>query len=221
MSDPCIYTFRNGNIFAMIELYVADIPIVYNDTPEMQAFKAKLGARLKTKYFYDQSQLLGTHITRDMTARTISMDQSKNVKDILVKHNMYDCKSSSLPMEPGFLSGIAQMNSSLLTGVAKDVYTSMLGNLQHAAMRTRPDVSTTLSILGYAQANPTEAHLSALKKVVRYLKGTIKMRMTLGGGGDHNLQFTSFADADLANENRRRKLQSGYLFTLGRGHVNY
>jgi hypothetical protein len=34
---------------------------------------------------------------------------------------------------------------------------------------SRPDVSTTLSILGFAQAKPNEAHLQALKMVVRYL----------------------------------------------------
>jgi hypothetical protein len=52
---------------------------------------------------------------RDVTARAISMDQSKYVKDILVKPNMSSSKQSSLPMEPGFLSGLAHMESSLLT----------------------------------------------------------------------------------------------------------
>jgi hypothetical protein len=85
-------------------------------------------------------------------------------------------------MEPGFLSGLAHIDSPHLTGVTKDVYPSLLGSLQYVAVCTRPDVSTTLSILGSAQANPTEAHLQALKKVVRYLKGTLELRLMLGGG---------------------------------------
>jgi hypothetical protein len=69
------------------------------------------------------------HVTRDMTARTISMDQSKYVKEILVKNNMPYCKPSSFPMEPGFLSGLAHMYSPLLACAAKDVYPSLLGSM--------------------------------------------------------------------------------------------
>jgi hypothetical protein len=49
MFDPCIYTFRTGDIFAMIALYVDDIPAACNDTTWMHAFKATLGARFKIK----------------------------------------------------------------------------------------------------------------------------------------------------------------------------
>jgi hypothetical protein len=57
------------------------------------------------------------------------MDRSKYVKDILIKHNMSDCKPSSIPTEPGFLSCLAHIDSPLLTGVAKDVYPSLFGSL--------------------------------------------------------------------------------------------
>jgi hypothetical protein len=66
--------------------------------------------------------------------------------------------------------------------VAKDVYPSLLGNLMYAAVCTRRDVSTALSILGSAQASSTDAHMKALKNVLRYLHGTIDMRLTFGGG---------------------------------------
>jgi hypothetical protein len=78
-------------------------------------------------------------------------------------------------MDPGFLAGLAHMTSPPLTGVAKDVYPSLMSNLHYAAVCTRPDVSTALSILGSAQASPTDAHLHALKKVLRYLHSTIDM----------------------------------------------
>jgi hypothetical protein len=84
-------------------------------------------------------------------------------------YGMSDSKLSSLPMDPGFLAGLAHMTSPPLTGVAKDVYPSLLGSFQYATVCTRPYVSTALSILGSAQASPTEAHLQALKnKVLRY-----------------------------------------------------
>jgi hypothetical protein len=116
---------------------------------------------------------------------------------------------------------IAHMTSPSLTGVAKDVYPNLLGRLKYAAVCTRPDVSTALSILGSAQATPTDAHMQALKKVLRYLHGTVDMRLTLGGGTDHSLQLTGFADVDWANDSNTHKSRSGYLFTLGHGPINY
>jgi hypothetical protein len=183
VSDPCIYIFRTGRVFALIALYVDDIrDDVRNDATWLASFKAQLGARFKIKDLGDLSQLFGMHITRDRSARTISLDQSKYLRDILAKYGMTDSKPSSLPMDPGFLAGLAHMTSPPVTGVAKDIYPSLLGSLQYAVVCTRPDVSTALSILGCAQASPTDAHVQALKKVFRYLHGTIDMRLTLGGG---------------------------------------
>jgi hypothetical protein len=121
------------------------------------------------------------HITRDRSARTVSLDQSKYLRDTLAKNGMTDSKPSSLPMDPGFLAGLAHMTLPPLTGVAKDVYPSLMGSLQYAAVCTRPDVSTALSILGSIQAPPKDVHMHALRKVLRYLHGTIDMRLTLRG----------------------------------------
>jgi hypothetical protein len=221
VSDLCINIFRTGHVFAMIALYVNDIHAACNNAVWLASFKAKLGARFKIKDLGDLSQLLGMHITRDRSARTISLDQSKNLQDILAKYGMSDSKPSSLPMDPGLLAGLAHMTSPSLTCVAMDVYSSLLGSLKYAAVCTRPDVSTALSILGSAQASPTDAHLQAMKKVLRYLHGTIDMRMTLGGGTDHSLQLTCFADDGWADKSGTRNSRSGYLFTLGRGPISY
>jgi hypothetical protein len=78
-----------------------------------------------------------------------------------------------------------------------DVHPILLGSPHYAPVCTRPAVYTVLRILGSAQASPMEAHWRALQKVLRYLHGTIHMRLTLGGGLDHILQFTGFADADM------------------------
>jgi hypothetical protein len=206
----------------MIALYVYDIPAAYNDASWISSFKAQLGARFKIKVqnLSELSQLLGMHITRDRSARTVSVDLSKYMRDILAKYGMTDSKSSFLPMDPGFLAGLARMASSPpLTGVAKNIYPGLLGNLQYTAVCTRPDVSTALSILGSAQASPTDAHLQAMEKVLRYLhRHAHEVR---GGGTDHNLQLTCFADVDWANDGSTRKSRSGYLFTLGRGPISY
>jgi hypothetical protein len=64
---------------------VDDIPAACNDASWLTSFKAQLGARFKIKDMGDHSQLFGMRITRDRSARTISLDQSKYMRDILAK----------------------------------------------------------------------------------------------------------------------------------------
>jgi hypothetical protein len=56
VSDPCIYIFRAGHVFAMIALYGDDIPTSCSDAWWLTSFKAKLGARFKAKDLGDLSQ---------------------------------------------------------------------------------------------------------------------------------------------------------------------
>jgi hypothetical protein len=55
VSDPCIYILRTGHVFAMIALYVGDIPAACNDATWLAPFKAQLGARFKIKDLGDLS----------------------------------------------------------------------------------------------------------------------------------------------------------------------
>jgi hypothetical protein len=72
----------------MIALYVNDIPAARNDASWLTSFKAKLGAQFKIKDHGDLSQLLGMHITHERSARTISLDLSKYLREILAKYGM-------------------------------------------------------------------------------------------------------------------------------------
>ncbi len=51
-------------------------------------------------------------------------------------------------------------------------YQSMVGSLLHAARATRPDIAHAVSVVSKFNAEPTEAHLTAVKRIFRYLKGT-------------------------------------------------
>jgi hypothetical protein len=122
--------------------------------------RVQLGAMFKSTDMDKLSLLLGMHIAIDRRVRTTSMDMRRiYVKHVVVKHIMTVCKPSSLLMHPGFMLSLTHINSRLLTGAAKDVHPSLLGNMQYAAVCTRPYLSTALSILGSIQFSPTEAHL--------------------------------------------------------------
>ncbi|XP_028410614.1 uncharacterized protein LOC114533305 [Dendronephthya gigantea] len=63
-------------------------------------------------------------------------------------------------------------------GISKSVdpviYQSMVGSLIYAAIATRPDIAHAVGTLAKFNSSPNEAHLTAVKQVFRYLKGTIR-----------------------------------------------
>ena len=56
-------------------------------------------------------------------------------------------------------------------------YQSMVGSLLHAARATRPDIAHAVGIVSKFNAAPTQAHLTAVKRIFRYLKGTIELKL--------------------------------------------
>jgi hypothetical protein len=107
MSEPCIYIYRHNGIFVMIGIYVDNLPLACNNFPWAVGFKRLMGKRFKIKDLDDLSKFLGMHITRDRAAKTISIDSSQYTTAMLDKRGTVDCSPSTLPMEHGFLSGIA------------------------------------------------------------------------------------------------------------------
>jgi hypothetical protein len=199
MSNHRIYIFGPDGIFSMIAVYVDDILVACNNIAWRVAFTAIVRSRFEIKDKGELSDINGMHITRDRLARTISLDKGKYMRELLDKHDTSDCNPSCLPMDPSFLAAMSKWTPVPLKWKELKIYPNLLGSLQFAAACTRPDISIAVNILGSAQANPTDAQMQAMKKVLRYLKGTPIMSLTLmmGGGTDNSLKliYIGFADA--------------------------
>jgi hypothetical protein len=89
-SEPCIYIYRHDGIFAMLGIYVDDLPLACNNTQWVVEIKRTLGQRFKIKDLSELNKLLGMHITRDRVARTISIDETYYLTDVLDKHSLSD-----------------------------------------------------------------------------------------------------------------------------------
>nr|GEU77851.1 uncharacterized mitochondrial protein AtMg00810-like [Tanacetum cinerariifolium] len=74
-------------------------------------------------------------------------------------------------------------------------YRSMVGSIMYLTA-SRPDLVFVFCMCARYQAKPTEKHLTAVKRVFRYLKGTINMGMWYPK--ETEFELTAFADADHA-----------------------
>ncbi|GKF00682.1 hypothetical protein Tco_0027605, partial [Tanacetum coccineum] len=82
-------------------------------------------------------------------------------------------------------------------------FCGMVGSLMYLSA-SRPDIVFAVCMCARYQAKPTEMHLTAIKRIFRYLKGTI--HMGLWYPKDSGLDLKAFADADYAgcHDTRRR-----------------
>ncbi|GJY60595.1 hypothetical protein Tco_0461252 [Tanacetum coccineum] len=82
----------------------------------------------------------------------------------------------------------------------------MVGSLMYLTA-SRPDLVFTVCMCARYQAKPTKKHLEAIKRVFRYLKGTINMGLWYPK--DNAMSLTAYADADHAGCQDSRRSTSG------------
>lgn len=76
-----------------------------------------------------------------------------------------------------------------------------------------------VSLLSRHLAHPTELHLGAMKRVLRYFKGTISYGIFYKQNGHKEL--LAYTDSDYAGDLEDRKSTSGFLFMLSSGAVSW
>ncbi|GJR29499.1 hypothetical protein Tco_1105731 [Tanacetum coccineum] len=91
-------------------------------------------------------------------------------------------------------------------------YRSKIGSLMYLTS-SRPDIVQVVCYCARYQARPTEKHLKEVKRIFRYLRGTIHMGLWYPKGS--GFQLTAFSDADHAGCVDTRKSTSGGIQFLG------
>ena len=91
-------------------------------------------------------------------------------------------------------------------------YRSMIGSLMYLTAR-RPDLLFAVCMCARYQSKPTKRHLEAIKRVFRYLQGTIHMGLLYPK--DTAMALTAYSDADHAGCQDTRRSTSGGAQFLG------
>ncbi|GJU82504.1 hypothetical protein Tco_1284869 [Tanacetum coccineum] len=137
----------------------------------------------------------------------VSKDFSKYAQEILKKHGMTSCDSIGTPMATKHLD--ADLSG---TPVDQMKYRSMVGALMYLTA-SRPDIVHATCYCARYQAKPTEKHLTAVKRIFRYLKDSINMGLWYPK--DTSFELTTFLDSDHAGCLDSRKSTSGGIQFLG------
>ena len=97
----------------------------------------------------------------------IFISQEKYTNDLLKRFKMDECKTIKTPMPT---NGHLDLDEGGKT-VDQTIYRSMIGSLLYLTT-SRPDIMFSVCMCARFQANPKEAHLVAVKRILMYLKHT-------------------------------------------------
>ena len=93
-------------------------------------------------------------------------------------------------------------------------YQSIIGSLMYAALGSRPDIAHAVAILSRYASNPLEMHMTAAKRVIRYLSQTRNHGIKFEGPGNFHGNLTLYTDADWAGCRITRKSMNGCVAFL-------
>ncbi|KAJ8457275.1 hypothetical protein ONZ51_g11632 [Trametes cubensis] len=164
--------------------------------------------------------ILSIEVQRDRTNGTITISQRSYIDTILACFNLQDANPASTLLQPGNALGRHQSPSTpcQLEDMRNVPYREAVGSLMYAAVGTRPDIAFAVTALSQFMQNPGRAHWEAVKRVLRYLKGTRELWLVYG---DQCNGLKGFSDADWGSSTEHRHLISRYIFTLDGGAISW
>ncbi|GKA55862.1 retrovirus-related pol polyprotein from transposon TNT 1-94 [Tanacetum coccineum] len=214
--------FLNGPLKE--EVYVAQPDgFVDPDHPEKvyRLRKALYGLKQAPRAWYDELSnfLMSKGFTKGemkfflglqihQSPRGIFINQAKYTLEILKKHGMEKGQSIGTPM------ATKPKLDADLSGEPVDQtdYHSKIRSLMYLTS-SRPDIVQAVCYCARYQARPTKKHLKEVKRIFRYLRGTINMGLWYPK--DSGFELTAFSDADHAGCIDTRKSTSGGIQFLG------
>jgi hypothetical protein len=227
MSCPCLFVKRNGAEIAIVGIYVDDIVMVGTDAALEDTMTA-LKSEFKVKDLGKLSYCLGLQIIQ--TPEGIKLHQQTYTKKVLERFNMGDAlKTAKIPMVVRTLGpdtdvlGPKRANEEVLN--SKYPYKEAIGALQYLANCSRPDIAFATSVLARYTSEPTKRHWIGIKRVLRYLAGTVnhglfyrkeKNNVTLNTN-----DIEGYADAGYLSDPHKGRSQTGYAFVYSEAAISW
>ena len=97
-------------------------------------------------------------------------------------------------------------------------YKQTVGSLMYAMIAMRPDLVFPISMASQDMTRPGSKHWTAVKRIMRHLKGTLDVKLCLRGA---NIVLSGYSDADYASDSNDRKCTTGYMFKVDSDAVSW
>ena len=150
-------------------------------------------------------------------SQTLSISQAKYLEGVLKRFDMHNCKPVATPLEHGRKFEPLSENEE---PVDVQAYQMAIGCLTYAASVSRPDLAAAVGVLSKFMSKPGKEHWQGVKRVLRYIQGTLNYGLMFTADGTDPTLF-GYSDADWAGDASTRRSTTGYVFQIQRNTISW
>jgi hypothetical protein len=211
-SEHVVYLRGTGTHRLVVGVYVDDLVITGGNSQDIELFKEEMKATFKMSDLGLLHYYPGLEVTQREDGITIC--QSAYAAKILENAGLSGCNPSDTPMEARLK--LSKHNTSPEVDPTK--YRSIVGSLRYL-VNSRPDLAYAVGYVSRFMERPTTEHLVLVKRVLRYIAGTLHFGCYYQRKKGALLE--GYSDSDLAGDVDTRKSTSGILFFLGSSIITW
>jgi len=204
--DDCLYFKSDRGVLSILVIYVDDVILATESQEVLDATKDLMESTFTMSSIKIPDTFLGVQVT--LCKEGILLHQTDYVKRVLRHFKFDDAHPTATP------SSITRLHKRTpdesVTNQAQ--YRSILGCLQFLAVQTRPDIAAATNAAAAYASDPSSIHLQALKRILRYLRGSSSMGLLFKW--NQPLQLRGVTDSDWAGDTDTRRSTSGGLIYL-------
>ncbi|GJT08258.1 putative ribonuclease H-like domain-containing protein [Tanacetum coccineum] len=210
--NKTLFLKKDKHDIILVQVYVDDIIFGSTKKSWCDEFEAIMKSRFKISSMGELTFFLGLQVKQKPDGIFISQD--KYVAEILKKFDFANVKTASTPIE----TQKPLVKDEEASDVDVHLYRSMIGSLMYLTA-SRPDIMFAVCACSRFQVTPKTSHLSAVKRIFRYLKGKPKLGLWYPRVSSFDLE--SYSDSDYAGANLDRKSTTGGCQFLGRRLISW
>ncbi|KAL8089092.1 hypothetical protein AgCh_038747 [Apium graveolens] len=203
--DKTLFYLNHGKDLCLVQIYVDDIIFGSTNDRLCKKFAKLMQSRYQMSTMRELKYFLGLQVKRNEEGPFIC--QSKYTRNLLKKFGMQDCSSASTHMATA-----TKLDKD--TGKSVDItdYRGMIGSLLYLTA-SRPNIMYATCLCARFQADPREPHLTDMKRIFKYLKGTADLGLWYPRESD--FKQIGYSNADFAGCKIDRKSTNGSCQFLG------
>ncbi|GKV34843.1 hypothetical protein SLEP1_g43185 [Rubroshorea leprosula] len=206
-----LFILHRDQDIALLLLYVNDIVLIANSLQLLQEIISNLSSKFALKDLGSLNYFLGIEVNKFPGG--IFLSQAKYAKDILCRASMLEASAIATPMA---IKDATSLRDNELVNAQE--YRKLVGALQYLTI-TRLDICHAVNKVCQFMQQPTLTHLRQVKRILRYIKGT--MHHGLRFSSHSTLSLTGFCDADWAGCLSTRRSTTGYCVFLGANCISW
>lgn len=211
--EHAVYTKKEGTESLIIGVYVDDLLVTGTSLSTIVKFKQQMSREFDMSDLGKLSHYLGIEVKQE--GDHIELRQSAYARNLLEKAGLSDCNSAKYPMEVKLHIGKDEKGKA----VDSTQFKSLVGGLRYL-VHTRPDIAFAVGIVSRFMERPTMLHLNAVKRILRYIKGTMELGLVyMKGTGNYIL--SGYSDSDLAGNVEDRRSTGGMAFYLDESLITW